>query len=447
MITSFNAATGAIDGAINTALSTNGVPYLAIAMALKDFDKHPGQSIGTLAGMALGQALGGQIGAAIGATLGGMVGGMVDNMMGGGKSAPPPPEGAAHYSWDADGQIQHTIDHNQSGGGTAADQAAASVQDLLEQVVQVVNEANAQKTGDHSQDVAINPYLLPRIHYSGGHAWMEVTQADGSTTAEGIGQEGFAERLISILQDNGGLAPAWQVATVQGHWAQAQEELADLRAQLSEAQQSENPQAAQIQQQINTRQQALDHELHIGKGGHAYAGNEAYSLQGNAAESADFKTQDFGVLVVHISPHLAQNPGVQASAQALDQTLENIEQTLKLSETLRDVENDGYDERTEWVSATDDAGNFQGLLVLDYNSDGLIQTRDILNLGGNAGQTGNLTTEAALATQNAALQRNNVQWLDANGDGVLDAKDPAFAAIKLWKRSVAANDDCRRRAA
>ena len=35
------------------------------------------------------------------------------------KSAPPPPEGAAHYSWDADCQIQHTIDHNQSGGGNA----------------------------------------------------------------------------------------------------------------------------------------------------------------------------------------------------------------------------------------------------------------------------------------------------------------------------------------
>jgi len=45
------------------------------------------------------------------------------------------------------------------------------------------------------------------------------------------------------------------------------------------------------------------------------------------------------------------------------------------------------------------------------------------------------------------VQHNNVQWLDANGDGVLDAKDPAFAAIKMWKRSVAANDDYRRRAA
>ena len=265
--------------------------------------------------------------------------GTLDGKFGGGKSAPPPPVGSAHFSWDADGQIQHTIDHNQSGGGVAADQAAASVQALLEQVVQMVNEANAQKTGDHSHDVAINPYLLPRIHFSGNHAWMEVTQADGSTTHEGIGQEGFAERLISILQDNGGLAPAWQVATVQGHWAQAQEELADLRAQLSEAQKTESPQAAQIQQQIDARQQALDHELHAGKGGHAYAGNEAYSLQGNAAESADFKTQDFGVLVVHISQHVAQNPGVQASAQALDQTLENIQkQALQLSETLRDMD-------------------------------------------------------------------------------------------------------------
>jgi hypothetical protein len=113
--------------------------------------------------------------------------------------------------------------------------------------------------------------------------------------------------------------------------------------------------------------------------------------------------------------------------------LETIQkQTLKLSETLRDVENDGYAERTEWVSATDAAGNLQGLLVLDQNGNGLIETRDILNLGGNTGQAGNPTTEAALATQNTALQHNNVQWLDANGDGVLDARDPAFAAIKLW---------------
>jgi len=251
---------------------------------------------------------------------------------------------------------------------------------------------------------ANDPDLLSRFGVSKVATWMEVTQSEGSTLRKSISQAGFAEHLITVLQDNGALAPAWQVATVQCHWAQAQA--------------SHHP---------------IDHALTAGKGVHAYAGNQAYSLQGNAAETADFKTQDFGVLVVHIAPHLAQNPGVQASAQALNQTLEHIhQQALQRSETLRDVENDGYAERTDWISATDGAGNLQGLLVLDHDSNGLIETRDILNLGGNAGQAGNPTTEAALATQNAALQRNNVQWLDANGDGVLDARDPAFAAVKLW---------------
>ena len=123
----------------------------------------------------------------------------------------------------------------------------------------------------------------------------------------------------------------------------------------------------------DTRQQALDHELQVGKGGHAYAGNEAYSLQCNAVESADLKTQDFGVMVVHIT----QNAGVQASAGALGQTLENIGRTLQLSQNLRDVGNDGYAECTEWINPGDDAGNFQGLLVLDQNGNGLIETRDL----------------------------------------------------------------------
>ncbi len=423
VVSGINAVSGgAIDGALNSAVNSalgtasSSVPYVSIALALNDFEKHVGSSLGTLVGTFFGGPIGGAIG--------GMVGGMLDSMFGGSHSPPPPPEGAVHFSWDAAGHIQHTIDLDERGGGSAANQVAAGVQGLLEQVVRA---ANANHT-DPNLDLAINPYLLPRFGVSKGATWMEVTQSDGSTLREDISQEGFAEHLIAILQDNGALAPAWQVATVQGHWVQAQEELADLRAQLSETQQSESPQAAQIQQQIDARQQALDHELHAGIGGHAYAGNEAYSLQGNAAESADFKTQGFGVLVVHVSQH----SGVQASAQALGQTLEHIGQTLQLSETLRDVENDGYAERTDWISATDGAGNLQGLLVLDQNGNGLIETRDILNIGGNAEQVGNLTTEAALATQNAALQHNNVQWLDANGDGVLDARDPAFAAVKLW---------------
>lgn len=41
----------AVDAALNSALGSTGVPYLSIAMALNDFEHHPGQSIGSLIGM------------------------------------------------------------------------------------------------------------------------------------------------------------------------------------------------------------------------------------------------------------------------------------------------------------------------------------------------------------------------------------------------------------
>jgi hypothetical protein len=41
--------------------------------------------------------------------------------------------------------------------------------------------------------------------------------------------------------------------------------------------------------------------LGAGKGGGAQVNSEAYALQGNAAESADFKSQSFGALVVHMN--------------------------------------------------------------------------------------------------------------------------------------------------
>ncbi len=51
------------------------------------------------------------------------------------------------------------------------------------------------------------------------------------------------------------------------------------------------------------------------------------------------------------------------------------------------------------LSATDSAGNLQGLLVLNQNGNGLIETRDILNIGGNAEQVGNATDEASWDAQ------------------------------------------------
>jgi Cadherin-like domain/Bacterial Ig domain len=390
---------GALDSAMNQAFGTTAagevVPYLSYALAIRNFADNPEQAMltgaGTYVGEALGAAFGGPIGAAIGGAIGGMIGGSIGGALGLDDDEPPPPEGAVHFSWDASGHIQHTIDFNQSGGGDAANQVAASVQTMLQNLVDTHNAQNAS-TAD---DIAINPYLLPRMGFSGSSAWMEVVLPDGTTVREGINQEGFAQRLLDVLQDNGAIAPAWQVQTQHMHYQQA------LQAGHSQ-EQAEAP-------------------LRLGAGGQAYAGDEAFSLQGNAVESGDFKTQTFGALVVHLN----DNPHVQTTQ-------------TQLMQVLRDVEGDGYFEQTQAVAERDSAGNLQAVLILDFNGDGVIQTRDILNLGGNTGATegasqpGNPTDEARLANTHADQQRNNVQWLDANGDGVLDKSDPAFAAIRLW---------------
>lgn len=395
-LSSINGLSGqAIDGALNTALGSTGVPYLGIAMALNDFEHHPGQSIGSLVGMYFGP---------LGSALGGMIGGLLDAAGVFGDNRPPPPEGATHFEWDASGNIQIHVDFNQSHGGEMAQRTAQSVQGLLESIVQSINE----RTTDTSDNVAINPYLLPRVGFSqAGGAWIEMTTPDGGHYREMIQGQNLAQRLFDILTENGGIAPAWQVQTQLGHMQQ----LLDQGAGQGEI-------AAQ---------------LGVGAGGHAYHGNQAYAIEGNATESADFKTQSFGALVVHLGAGVVASDAVQASTQALhDLQDQQTEHRVATSELYRDTEGDGYYERTQWVSATDANGHVQGLLVLDYNGNGQIETRDILNLGGNAGQEGNLTNDATQATASEHLQRNNVEWLDANGDGVLDASDPAFAAIRLW---------------
>lgn len=54
-------------------------------------------------------------------------------------------------------------------------------------------------------------------------------------------------------------------------------------------------------------------ELGAGAGGHAHADNQAYALQGNATEAADYKTQSYGALVVKVQ---ASVEATQANSHA-----------------------------------------------------------------------------------------------------------------------------------
>ena len=72
---------------------------------------------------------------------------------------------------------------------------------------------------------------MPRVGFSGGSTWIEVSLPDGNTVRENIHTETIATRLIELLDANGGLAPAWQVQTEQVRWQHAQEQVQELQAQ------------------------------------------------------------------------------------------------------------------------------------------------------------------------------------------------------------------------
>ena len=123
-------------------------------------------------------------------------------------------------------------------------------------------------------------------------------------------------------------------------------------------------------------------------------------------ESSDHKSQTFDALVVDL-----RNPTAQAHVEDIAATANatpNGETTTKTNQVLHDVDGDGFQENTQWIAGKDDSGNAQGMLVLDHNNNGLIETADILHLGGSGGDN----------------QRNSLAWLDSNGDGKLRRQRP-----------------------
>lgn len=111
-----------------------------------------------------------------------------------------------------------------------------------------------------------------------------------------------------------------------------------------------------------------------------------------------------------------RQPDAQASlpqelADGMHQTLQALTLALPvepaLQDVLIDIDGDGYLERSQWLAAN------QSALAIDANGDGVIGTGELLNLG-------------------SSTALNSLNWLDANNDKLLDARDPAFAALRLW---------------
>jgi len=104
---------------------------------------------------------------------------------------------------------------------------------------------------------------------------------------------------------------------------------------------------------------------------------------------------------------------------ALDLDGDGVETTDVAGGTFFDHDADGFAEQTGWVDRND------GLLAMDRNGDGIIS--DDRELFGN---------ETPLS--NGTLAGNGFQALaelDRNKDGRIDAADPAFSQLRVWKDS------------
>lgn len=140
-------------------------------------------------------------------------------------------------------------------------------------------------------------------------------------------------------------------------------------------------------------------------------GNAAEAVAGIIKELFDAATQAtgeaFDKLVGDLREFLRD---FLSDPMVLDLDGDGIELTSLATSTTRfDLDEDGVDERTGWVSPQD------ALLVHDANSNGLVD--GVAELVGSA----RLDGFDALAP------------LDANGDGRVDALDPAFTNLRVWR--------------
>jgi hypothetical protein len=102
---------------------------------------------------------------------------------------------------------------------------------------------------------------------------------------------------------------------------------------------------------------------------------------------------------------------------ALDLNGDGAITTLSSAQSNRkfDWNNTGFKAATGWIGAG------EGFLTLDRNVNGEIDSgRELFSNG--------LVSDAARGVR-------SLSWVDANGDGYLDASDPVFAALRVWQDS------------
>ena len=107
-------------------------------------------------------------------------------------------------------------------------------------------------------------------------------------------------------------------------------------------------------------------------------------------------------------PHLPNAAMPEIDTDGLHQTLHALVLggLAEARAAQLDTDGDGFLERSQWL------GRQQSALALDADGNGVIDAGELVDTRGGG--------------------RTDLDWLDANRDGILDSRDPAFAALRLW---------------
>ncbi len=97
----------------------------------------------------------------------------------------------------------------------------------------------------------------------------------------------------------------------------------------------------------------------------------------------------------------------------LDLDADGIEKTARSEGVVFDIDSSGYKKQTAWIKAED------GFLTLDRNYNGLVDTgREMLS-------------NSAVSLSLRGL--NGMAWIDANYDGRINASDPVWNELRIWR--------------
>lgn len=349
--------------------SGNVLPGIGLVLSLEHIEDNPLGVVSAAISMIPGW---GPIAGAALSILGGLFGGDEDL---------PTRQGHAQAQWDANGQLHiQTTQNIENGGGMATAWMNNLAQGLQQQLDQLQGPDGQPLYG------LVAP-RLPSIGYqydpdgfnfasAQGHLYLQWTDAQGLTQTryyDGAGQR------TQIGPDGQIDESATQslVADFMEHAAAAVVPYWQAQTLLAHWQQTQASQGLDV----------------------ANAQLQQGQASGLPQETQDHLNQILQVLTLD-APPLADVPDVSATVSR-----------------WVDVDADGYMERTQWVQAN------QALLSIDLNNDGAVGADELLQWQGEPG---------GLGTANNSASANQLGWLDANGDGRLDAQDPAFTALRVW---------------